>query len=90
VFVVEKIGMEFNCQTVKPPTKEGQPDVQRCEHCWGPKRLAVIGCVHPKIAEKEGVVFKPIFGFRDGGIYLFVDVIPAPDWCPLKVNEVDK
>lgn len=70
----------MNCQTVKPPMKERRPDVQRCEHCWEPKRLAFIACVHPNVPDEAKIGSKPICGAD----YLFTNVIPAPYWCPLK------
>jgi hypothetical protein len=77
----------MNCQTVRPPTKEGQADVVRCEFCKEPPRIAFIACTNPNIPEeldKHKTGFMPICG----GEYLFIDVIPAPDWCPLKKEVV--
>lgn len=69
----------MNCQTSRPPNNE------RCEHCWEPRGLAFIACEHPNVPVEKGQSrSRPICG----AIYLVQDVVPAPDWCPLRNDNV--
>jgi hypothetical protein len=75
----------LNCQSRKPLRREDMPGVIRCEYCFEPERLAFLGCKHPSITKGNKDNFEPV----SGEMYLFVDVVESPDWCPLRNKNVN-